>query len=666
MDSKAGDISLQNVDSDDKNSAIIQKRLNKVIDTNIDNDKDVLEALKELSIFFTENTLISRRNLRSQIEKRSLSINEDFVSAFRKVKETLDSMHEDVLEMNNAVTSMTTQLQNTKAQTHQLIQQTTKLQAESDKISMKQKISEAFIREFQLTETELNILRNSNEISMSFFNVLDRVETINQSCKLLMQGGHETCALDIQQQMTLYKETGLDKIYRWCQIHCKDIESPDMRILLAKSMACLQEHGVLFSYILAEYCTCRRAILVRLFINALTCGNNAIETHAYDVRRYTGDMLGWLHATIPQEKTYLLALLKLCTRTNTDQVLSESLANISEGVTNPLRVRIEKILTSNTSPIVLYTVTSLLRHYRKALSHIIPSSSLDKTLSELVETSEGVFVNTLQRLVRVKILEKVEAPGPDLVPSPGVHHLLNLLREMLSSAQQCEDETDRASDTNRIVSNIIDPLLQTINLSASRLSTVHMSVYLLNCVHTMSRALEETNIGHYAERLAAQCDVQVDTLTSEQSSSFVVNLNLAPMYTILQEVNNKQSHTPGEPGRVGCEPLARIPGMEVTSLNVFLKQFDAFLANPNTLVLPQVNLILNGDHRNAILSRSYQVICAIYRQLYEAVHDPINLYENPTVLLARTPAEIRTMLEQKSKEEPQQVQTGGGPVVQDI
>ncbi|XP_008470939.1 conserved oligomeric Golgi complex subunit 6-like [Diaphorina citri] len=214
MDSKSG-IGLQGVDSDDKNSSIIQKRLNKVIDTNIDNDKDVLEALKELSIFFTDNTLISRRNLRSQIEKRSLAINEDFVSAFRKVKETLDTMHEDVLQMNNAVTSMTTQLQNTKAQTHQLIQQTTKLQTESDKITMKQKISEAFIREFQLNESELNTLRNSNEISMAFFNVLDRVDSISQACKLLLQSGHETCALDIQQQMTMYKETALDKIYRW-------------------------------------------------------------------------------------------------------------------------------------------------------------------------------------------------------------------------------------------------------------------------------------------------------------------------------------------------------------------------------------------------------------------------------------------------------------------
>ncbi|XP_026678602.1 conserved oligomeric Golgi complex subunit 6-like [Diaphorina citri] len=462
------------------------------------------------------------------------------------------------------------------------------------------------------------------------------------------------------------EKTHLIALLKLCQLHCKDIETPELALLLAKSMFCLQDHTVLFSYILAEYCTCRRAILVRLFINALTCGPNAIETHAYDVRRYTSDMLGWLYANIPREKTHLIAILKLCSRTDKDQVISDSLANISEGVTNPLRVRIEKILTSNTSPIALYTVTSLLRFYRKTIGGVIPSSSLDKTLIELVETSEGVFVNTLQRMVRVKILEKVEAPGPDLIPSPGVTHLLNLLREMLSAAQHYEDETDRQSDTLRVVSNIIDPLLQTINLSASRLSTVHMSVYLLNSIHTMTKALEEyPNIGHYRERLAAQCDVQVDTLTSEQSSSFVVNLNLAPMYTILQEVNNRAT-SPG--GRQ--DALSRIPGMEVASLNNFLRNFDNFLANPNTLVLPQVNLILNGEHRNAILTRSCQVICAIYRQLYEAVHDPTNMYENPATLLSKTPAEIRTILETKSKEQIQDVsnvqQPPATPAIQEV
>lgn len=87
-----------------------------------------MEALKELSTFFTENTLNSRRNLRSKIERRSLAINEEFLSAFREVKSSLDDIYQDVLAMNNAVQCMTNRLQTTKTQTSQLIDQTAKLQ----------------------------------------------------------------------------------------------------------------------------------------------------------------------------------------------------------------------------------------------------------------------------------------------------------------------------------------------------------------------------------------------------------------------------------------------------------------------------------------------------------------------------------------------------------
>lgn len=73
----------------------LTKRLKKILDTRLENDKvithtkiimqlllllfsfqDTLEALKELSSFYTDNTLQARRNFVSKIERRSLSINE--------------------------------------------------------------------------------------------------------------------------------------------------------------------------------------------------------------------------------------------------------------------------------------------------------------------------------------------------------------------------------------------------------------------------------------------------------------------------------------------------------------------------------------------------------------------------------------------------------------
>lgn len=47
----------------------------------------MLEALKALSVFFTENSLRTRRNLRGDIERRSLGINEEFARIFKEVKE---------------------------------------------------------------------------------------------------------------------------------------------------------------------------------------------------------------------------------------------------------------------------------------------------------------------------------------------------------------------------------------------------------------------------------------------------------------------------------------------------------------------------------------------------------------------------------------------------
>jgi len=46
-----------------------------------------VDALKALSTFFGENTLRARRNLRGDVEKRSLEISEKFESQFKEVKQ---------------------------------------------------------------------------------------------------------------------------------------------------------------------------------------------------------------------------------------------------------------------------------------------------------------------------------------------------------------------------------------------------------------------------------------------------------------------------------------------------------------------------------------------------------------------------------------------------
>lgn len=65
----------------------------------------------------------SRRNLRNQIEKRSLTINENFLSEFREVKNALDDVYNIISQMSDSVKDMSKLLENTKIQTKSLIEQ---------------------------------------------------------------------------------------------------------------------------------------------------------------------------------------------------------------------------------------------------------------------------------------------------------------------------------------------------------------------------------------------------------------------------------------------------------------------------------------------------------------------------------------------------------------
>uniref|UniRef100_UPI003AAF127C conserved oligomeric Golgi complex subunit 6-like n=1 Tax=Centroberyx gerrardi TaxID=166262 RepID=UPI003AAF127C len=121
---------IQNANVPSQANNPLSRKLNKILETRLDNDKEMLEALKALSVFFTENSLRTRRNLRGDIERRSLSINEEFARIFKDVKEELESVHEDVQAMSTCCEEMTNRLKAAKEQTQDLIVKTNKLQGE--------------------------------------------------------------------------------------------------------------------------------------------------------------------------------------------------------------------------------------------------------------------------------------------------------------------------------------------------------------------------------------------------------------------------------------------------------------------------------------------------------------------------------------------------------
>ncbi|EHB07452.1 Conserved oligomeric Golgi complex subunit 6 [Heterocephalus glaber] len=175
----------------------------------------MLEALKALSTFFVENSLRTRRNLRGDIERRSLAINEEFVNIFKKVKEELESINEDVQAMSSCCQDMTSRLKAAKEQTQDLIVKTTKLQTESQRLEIRAQVADAFLSKFQLTSDEMSLLR------------------------------------EIMEQMALLQETAYERLYRWAQSECRTLtqESCDVSPVLTQAMEALQDRPVLYKYV---------------------------------------------------------------------------------------------------------------------------------------------------------------------------------------------------------------------------------------------------------------------------------------------------------------------------------------------------------------------------------------------------------------------------------
>lgn len=118
--------------------------------------------------------------------------------------------------MNDSVERMRNWLKNTQDQTHELIKQTNELQTERIKLSIHQDVATSMINHFQLSSSDHVVLYGNREekITPDFFQVLDHVQSIHNECRLLMQNGYETLALDIMEEMTLHQEAALERLYR--------------------------------------------------------------------------------------------------------------------------------------------------------------------------------------------------------------------------------------------------------------------------------------------------------------------------------------------------------------------------------------------------------------------------------------------------------------------
>lgn len=618
-------------ESNNKKGGILSRKLRKVLDSQLESDLETQEALSELSTFFTENTLKNRRHLRGEIERRSLTIHSDFLQTFGKVKEALDQVHDEVKSVSEACSTIKDQLEATKSKTRDLVHQTTSLKDRQRSLERKELMVQEFLSRYQLSHEEKKALDEETEVSEDFFAALQHCQAIHGDCKRWLGScGKQTTALHIMDEMADRQEKAVQRLFRWTVTACRHQNGHD---LLAKALATLQiARPALVHDVLDEYCAARRGGLTRAFLDALTLGGpggtpRPIELHAHDPQRYIGDMLAWLHQTVPLEKENLANLLQQCQDTEKSQ--AESLAAITEGVCRPLRSRVEQILMAEHGPVVLYQLTNLIRFYSATIGQMVTGhSGLLETLDDLDQMAYGQFLAVLQATVTHQTGRDGQA-DLDLAPAQSTLALLALLKDILSTTCVMEERPEQLEE---IITTVTDPLVVSLQRSAgANLPTTDQDVYMLNSLYQIHSTLALFKFNdERLSKLAADMDLHLDTLSSEQTSSLIANLGLQPICTMV-------AATP--------EKLSQVDGMDAQSLRTFLNKLDSFLVAPDTLLLSQARLLVSSNHRKTMAKRSLQVIAASYRQLYEAIMNPKNGYANPESWMNKTPEQVDLLLQ---------------------
>uniref|UniRef100_A0A665UMM3 Conserved oligomeric Golgi complex subunit 6 n=1 Tax=Echeneis naucrates TaxID=173247 RepID=A0A665UMM3_ECHNA len=614
---------IQNANPPSQPNNPLSRKLNKILETRLDNDKEMLEALKALSVFFTENSLRTRRNLRGDIERRSLAINEEFARIFKDVKEELESVHEDVQAMSTCCEEMTNRLK------------------VCHRLEVRSQVAQAFLAKFQLSHEEMAMLRGARDspITEDFFRALSRVKHIHEDVKILLRTNQQTAGLEIMEQMAVLQETSYEQLYRWAQNECRGLtqETCDISPVLTQAMEALQDRPVLYKYTLDEFGTARRCAVVRGFIDALTRGGpggtpRPIEMHSHDPMRYVGDMLAWLHQATASEKEHLEALLKQVTLS----IISDSCHILKlKMMQSHKNVRIEQVIVAEPGAVLLYKLSNLLKFYHHTISSIIGTSvaSLLITMEEMHVLSKKMFFNSLS-LHASRLMDKVELPPADLGPTASLTQTLSLLREVLASHDSSVVPLDaRQADFAQVLSCILDPLLQLCTVSASNLGTADMATYMVNSLYVMKTTLalfEFTD--KRLEMLEFQIEAHLDTLINEQASYVLTRAGLSYIYNCVQQHSAEQG------------ALSLLPSMDSSSVKGAMVQFDRYLSSPDTLVMPQLNFLLSAAVKEQIFRQSTELVCRAYGEVYTALTSQANGYKDPENLLPRSPQQVQTLL----------------------
>uniref|UniRef100_A0A7N0T243 Conserved oligomeric Golgi complex subunit 6 n=1 Tax=Kalanchoe fedtschenkoi TaxID=63787 RepID=A0A7N0T243_KALFE len=681
----------------------LSRKLKKVLDSRIDSP-DLLSSLNTLSDFYSENTPQARRNLRSTIEKRSLSINNEFLLASDSAQQALDRVEEEVDALADCCDRIAKALSACNETTGDIISTTERLKQELDVTTQRQEIVSCFLRDYQLSSEEITALREE-DLNENFFKALSHVQEIHANCKVLLRTHHQRAGLELMDMMAVYQEGAYERLCRWVQAECRrlgDSDNPEVGELLKTAVRSLKDRPVLFKYCAEEVANMRHNALFRRFISALTRGGpggmpRPIEVHAHDPLRYVGDMLGWLHQALASERELVLALLypdaiaetgptarRFSTNTESESGKSETdlqfvLDRIFVGVCRPFKGRVEQVLQSQPSLIIAYRLSNTLEFYSYTISDLLGrETALCTTLWALKDAATKTFFDIVKSRGE-KLLRYPPLVAVDLSPPPAVREGVSVLLEIVEIYDSMMvPATGKKPDFDPVISALLDPIIQMCEQAAEahkskgavqsgrrsrkssdagKLSKSAMDSILSNSISAQSTQNAETPSKIFL--INCLCAIQQPLLKHDAAAAYAKNLASmidSHMQNLVEKEADAILSKCGLAHKMRlfhdslfsedadtAPPLAEMEDTSPASLAESLKNLFGLILGSDS-ALPEFEQLQVPKLRSEACLGLARSLSQAYELIYRAIMDPKNGYKDPKTLARHPPDQIRTIL----------------------
>lgn len=612
----------------------------------------LLQALRDIESFYSENTPAARRDLSPTLTQRAVESSASVLAAFSDAHVQLRVVRKHITDMQSDVDALSTRLSGARTGASTVVAQTSQLRAKLADSQHRAAVSTAFLNRFVL-QGDLATALEGDSVDSTFITALQKLEHIHEDSRTLLRMRNQRAGLEALEFAATRREEAYEKVFRFVQAQCAtlDVDAEEQEqeaALLREAIRALRARPMLLRLCADEVGSSRRASLVARFVDALTKGGpggmpGPIELHAHDAMRYTNDMLAWVHQALASEKELMTRLFTLeanvgddRTRQHNEELALKVLNTVFDALCRPFRIRFEQALEQTLPVVVLYRLASLLEFYANTMSQLLgKDAALPEMLMECNSLAMYAFFSAWKSKMESFRLAGV-GPSTDLTPPGAVHQSMTRLDEIMATLDaSLTPEDARQAQIAAVLEVILNPLQSLCESISKNLSPVEKQVFMANCIDSMRTPLVPYSFASArVQQLASLADGHIDDYIRLSSVIVLRRCGLADRARILAEASEVRQ-VEGQGEEVATEvqrPLSKVSGMDVEALSISVKNFYAMLFGGSTigsseaLQPPHVNKITNVRARNRARAAVAESLARTHTAIYKAVEDPANEY----------------------------------------